>query len=145
MGLHADAGAALRTAEDYFKQAVQVRTGEYKGLALKAEVQTLAFLRMLGENVAGEQIAKLAKEAALLLPDSREDAQRYVPPVHPRGRKGRPQGPPRAVRAIGQPGQPGERPDLRGRRRGQAMIPATAVALVAQRPASCSSRAPTPT
>ena len=69
---------ALRTAEDYFRQAVQARTGEYRGLALKALVQTLAFLRLLGEDVTGDEIGKLAREAALLLTHSQEDAQRYV-------------------------------------------------------------------
>ena len=69
---------ALRTAEDYLRQAVEVRTGEYRGLALKALVQSLVFLRPLGENVTGDEIGQLAMQAALLLPDSQEDAQRYV-------------------------------------------------------------------
>jgi hypothetical protein len=69
---------ALRTAEDYLRQAVEVRTGEYRGLALKALVQSLGFLRLLGDNVTSDEIGELAMQAALLLPDSREDAQRYV-------------------------------------------------------------------
>ncbi len=69
---------ALRTAEGYLRQAVEARVGEYRGLALKALVQSLAFLRLFGEDVSRDQIGELAMEAALLLPDSQEDAQRYV-------------------------------------------------------------------
>ena len=69
---------ALCTAEDYLRQAIEARTGEYRGLALKALVQSLVFLRLLGENVTGDEIGQLAMQAALLLPDSQEDAQRYV-------------------------------------------------------------------
>jgi hypothetical protein len=70
--------AALRTAEDYLRQAGEVRNGEYRGLALKALVQSLAYLLFFGENVSRGEIGQLAMEAALLLPDSQEDAQRYV-------------------------------------------------------------------
>ena len=123
---------ALRTAEDYFKQAVKVRTGEYKGLALKAEVQTLAFLRLLGEDVTSEQIAKLAKEAALLLPDSREDAHRYVRRLIPEDEKA-------DLRVLPVPSGPsaGQADPLSALTTAAVDAaghdPATAVALVAQR------------
>jgi hypothetical protein len=70
--------AALRTAEDYLRQAVEARTGESRGLALKALVQCLVFLGGLSEDVNVNEIGELAMQAALLLPDSQEDAQRYV-------------------------------------------------------------------
>jgi hypothetical protein len=76
---------ALRTAEDYLRQAIEARTGEYRGLALKALVQALVFLRLLGENATGGEISELALEAARLLPDSQEDAQRYVRRYIPKG------------------------------------------------------------
>jgi len=123
---------ALRTAEDYFKQAVQVRTGEYKGLALKAEVQTLVFLRLLGGGVTREQIAKLAKEAALLLPDSREDAQRYVRQLIPEDEKA-------DLKVLPVPSGPSAGQTDRLSALTTAAVdaaghdPATAVALVAQR------------
>lgn len=69
---------ALRTAEGYLRQAIEARVGESRGLALKALVQCLVFLAGLGENVTRDEIGELAMQAALLLTDSQEDAQRYV-------------------------------------------------------------------
>jgi hypothetical protein len=69
---------ALRTAEGYLRQAVEARTGEPRGLALKALVQCLVFLAGLGEDVTVDEIGELAMEAAHLLSDSQEDAQRYI-------------------------------------------------------------------
>jgi hypothetical protein len=71
-------GPALRTAEGYLRQAVAARSGEYRGFALKALVNTLVQLRGVGEDVDEEEIVRAATEAARLLPEDAEEPQRYV-------------------------------------------------------------------
>lgn len=67
---------ALRTAEQYLRQAVEARIGEYRSLALKALVQSLAFLRRLGENVTREEIGELAMPPAA---GSRNSSRNWPP------------------------------------------------------------------
>lgn len=69
---------ALRTAEGYLRQAVAARSGEYRGLALKALVQALAALRGLGEAITSGDLDAVAQEALSLLPADLEEARLYV-------------------------------------------------------------------
>jgi hypothetical protein len=69
---------ALRRADCYLEQAVQVRTGRYRGLALKARAQTMLFLRGVGAAVESSQIDALALEALSLLSEADVEARQYV-------------------------------------------------------------------
>jgi CHAT domain len=69
---------ALRTAETYLRQAVVVRSGKYRGVALKALAQCLSFLRFLGENVPNAELEAVALESLSLLPEEWEEARLYV-------------------------------------------------------------------
>lgn len=75
---------ALRTVIGYLQQSVAVRTGEYRGLALKALVQALVFLQAFDRSVTAPEIERAAAEALSLLPDERADARAFVARYLPR-------------------------------------------------------------
>jgi hypothetical protein len=69
---------AVRTAEAYLREAVEARSGENRGFALKALVNALILLKFLGEDISYEDLARTSFEAAVLLPDDAEEPQRFV-------------------------------------------------------------------
>jgi hypothetical protein len=60
---------ALRLAERYLRRATEVRVGRYKGQALKARLQALAFLALFGEPVDEAEVRRVGGEALALIPE----------------------------------------------------------------------------
>ena len=69
---------ALRTAEMYLREAVEARSGENRGFALKALVNSLVVLKRLGEDITDDDLAHTALEAAKLLPADAEEPQQFI-------------------------------------------------------------------
>src|SRR6202166_4351500 len=62
-----DPQAALRSADEYFRKAIQKREGSERGLSIKALVQTLEFRTLVGHHSDKTEIVKLCKEGLTLL------------------------------------------------------------------------------
>jgi len=58
---------ALKSADEYFRKAIQKRDGSERGLSIKALVQTLEFRMLLGHRTNSSEIARLCKEGLSLL------------------------------------------------------------------------------
>lgn len=69
---------ALRTAEQYLRQAIELRAGHDKGLTLKALVQTLEWLEVLGAPVDAAELIGLCHQALAWLAPDRDPQQRLA-------------------------------------------------------------------